>query len=74
MIVQTSDSNFVRDTVSNAVINTNATAYKLYKQQRNSAQRADAMADEIALLKQQVEMLTKLMGQHVQNDSSNNTN
>lgn len=74
MIVQTSDANFVRDTTSNAVINTNATAYKLYKQQRLSVQRADSMADEIDSLKQQVEMLTKLIGQYVQNDSSNNTN
>jgi len=74
MIVQTSDSSFVRDTSTNAVINTNITAYKLYKQQRHTIQRAEDMANELETLKQQVSMLTKLIGQHVQNDSSNNNN
>jgi hypothetical protein len=66
MIVNTSDSNYVRDTTSNAVINTNTTAYKLYKQQRASAQRAESMANEVELLKQQVALLSQLIEQRIQ--------
>lgn len=74
MMVNTGDSSFARDTASNAVINTNITAYKLYKQQRVTIQHAETMASELESLKQQVDMLTKLIGQRVQNDSSNNNN
>lgn len=74
MIVQTSDSSFARDVHSNAIINTNVTAYKLYKQQRMNAQHAATLSGEIDALRAQVDMLTKLIGQYVQNDSSNNPN
>lgn len=63
MIVQTSDPNYVRDASSHAVINTNVTAYKMYKQQRADNKRADTLSSEVEMLKKQVELLTQLIGQ-----------
>lgn len=74
MIVQTEDSNFKRDTSTGAVINTNVTAFKLYKQQRGSFQRAEQMEREIETLRGEIGELKQLIGQLVQNVSINNTN
>lgn len=74
MIVQTEDSNFVRDSSSGAVINTNVTAYKIFKQQRGVAQQAALMEREIDSLKNEIGELKQLIGQLVNHVSSNNTN
>lgn len=73
-MIQTNDSNFARDPASNAVINTNVTAYTLFKQQRISKAQASQMSVEIRSLQQQVDELKQLIGQLVQHGNNTNTN
>lgn len=58
-LVKTNTSDFSRDLDSNAVINTNVTAYKLYKQQRNSRDTIEGLRDEVDQLKALVQELIK---------------
>ncbi len=58
-LVQTNNPDFSRDTDSNAVINTNVTAYKLYKQQRNSRNTIEGLRNEVDELKALVHELIK---------------
>ena len=58
-LVKTNTSDFSRYLDSNAVINTNVTAYKLYKQQRNSRDTIEGLRDEVDQLKALVQELIK---------------
>jgi hypothetical protein len=50
-LVKTQNSEFYRDEDTNALINTNASAYKLYKQQRADRNKVSTMQQEIDELK-----------------------
>jgi len=53
-MIKTDDPNFVRDEGTNALINTNVNAFKLYKQQRESMQAQSQNEQEINDLKQKL--------------------
>ena len=50
-LVKTQNADFYRDEDTNALINTNASAYKLYKQQRADRNKVNTMQQEIDELK-----------------------
>ncbi len=56
-LVKTQNSDFYRDEDTNALINTNASAFKLYKQQRADRSRVSEMQQEIDELKSLVKQL-----------------
>lgn len=70
MIVKTNDANYVKDTDSNAVINTNALAYKMYKQNRSQHQTLSKVTDDLDSLKRELDETKKLLGQILKNVSS----
>ena len=53
-MIRTDDPNFVRDESTNALINTNVNAYKLYKQQRENMTAQTQSEQEISELKQKL--------------------
>jgi|LakMenEpi03Aug12_release.lakeMendotaPanAssembly.Ray.scaffolds.fasta_scaffold985448_2 hypothetical protein len=53
-MIKTDDPNFVRDEGTNALINTNVKAFKLYKQQRESMTAQAQNEQEINDLKQKL--------------------
>jgi hypothetical protein len=53
-MIKTDDPNFVRDEGTNALINTNVNAFKLYKQQRESMTAQAQNEQEINDLKQKL--------------------
>lgn len=57
-LVKTQNSDFYRDEDTNALINTNASAFKLYKQQRADRNKVNTMQQEIDELKA---LVTKLL-------------
>lgn len=71
MILQTTDANFARDTENHAVINTNTTAYMLYKQQRDKSRTVDSLAAEVSDLKNDISEIKQLLGQLIKNASTN---
>ena len=70
-MIQTNDANFMRDPTNNAVINTNVTAYTLYKQQRDSVRTIDSMGQEMDHLKSELSEIKQLLGQLIKNDNFN---
>lgn len=56
-LVKTQNSDFYRDEDTNALINTNASAFKLYKQQRADRNKVANMQQEIDELKMLVKKL-----------------
>lgn len=58
-LVKTKTADFSRDIDTNAVINTNITAYKLYKQQRNNRDTIEGLREEVNQLKSLVQELIK---------------
>lgn len=71
MIVQTTDANFARDVETHAVINTNTTAYMLYKQQRDKSRTVDQLAAEVNELKSDISEIKQLLGQLIKHASTN---
>ena len=67
MLQKTDDGNFMKDTASNGVINTNATAYKLYKQQRDQSIANRNLQQEVTELKSDISDIKQLLGQLIQN-------
>lgn len=61
MYSKTNDPDFVRDDHSRALINTNVSAYKLYKQQRASQQHIDSVNKEIDSLKEELSEMKQLL-------------
>jgi hypothetical protein len=66
MMIPTSDANFARDTDNYAVINTNTSAYLLYKQQRNASIAADVLQREVGELKAEFGEIKQLLKQLLQ--------
>ena len=60
-IVKTTDPDFCRDESSGAIINTNVTAYKLYKQQRSNHGNVSNLNSKIDLLEKEVAELKTLL-------------
>ena len=58
-LAKTSAQDFYRDLDTNAVINTNVAAYKLYKQQRSNRDTIESLREEIDNLKNLVHELIK---------------
>lgn len=56
---QVKNTEFVRDKESNALINTNVNAFKLYKQQRESRLTVESLKTEVDELKALVRELLK---------------
>jgi hypothetical protein len=71
MIVKTEDANYGRDTATNAVINTNASAYQIYKQQRSQLTTVHTLQKEVDSLKTDIGEIKQLLGQLIQNVSIN---
>ena len=71
MIVKTEDANYGRDTATNAVINTNASAYQIYKQQRSQLTTVHTLQKEVNSLKTDIDEIKQLLGQLIQNVSIN---
>lgn len=61
MLVKTEDTDFCRDDSSNALINTNAYAFKLYKQQRDSSLNASKNEEKIKSLENEIEELKQMV-------------
>jgi hypothetical protein len=53
-MIRTDDPNFARDESTNALINTNVNAFKLYKQQRDNMAAQSQSEQEISELKQKL--------------------
>jgi len=53
-MIRTDDPNFARDEGTNALINTNVNAFKLYKQQRDNMAAQSQSEQEISDLKQRL--------------------
>jgi hypothetical protein len=53
-MIRTDDPNFARDEGTNALINTNVNAFKLYKQQRDNMAAQSQSEQEISELKQKL--------------------
>jgi cyanate lyase len=60
-LVKTTDPDFCRDESSGAVINTNITAYKLYKQQRRSHDNVTTLNSKIDFLEKEITELKTLL-------------
>lgn len=71
MLIKTNDANYVKDTDSNAVINTNVLAYKMYKQNRNQSLTLNQVTDDLNSLKKELDETKKLLGQLLNHVSSN---
>lgn len=61
MLIKTEDTDYKRDDSSGALINTNAYAFKLYKQQRNSAVSTTKNEEKIKSLENEIEELKQLV-------------
>jgi hypothetical protein len=67
MLIKTNDASFMRDEDNTALINTNKTAYDLYKQQRSTIVSNQALKAEVDMLKQDLNDIKQLLGQIAQN-------
>lgn len=61
MLSKTSDPNFYRDESNHALINTNASAYKLYKQRREGEKTISSLNEDVKGLKSEVTELKNLI-------------
>ena len=71
-MIPTDDANFVKDTSTNAVINTNVAAFKAYKLQRETIKSAEQMSKEITELKSEFGEIKNLLTQLLHNVNSIN--
>lgn len=62
-LIKTDADGFVRDTQSNAVINTNVEALSQYKRERAERLRADQLEQEVMSLKQDVTDIKHMLQQ-----------
>lgn len=65
-LIPTEDLNFSRDPGSNAVINTNVNAYKMYKQQREGIKSTERLAQDVEDLKSELGEIKNLLKQVLQ--------
>ena len=70
-MIPTEDVNYVRDPATHAVLNTNKTAYAMYKQQRDREKTVDKINQEISELKNEFSEIKTLLVQLLQNANIN---
>lgn len=61
--VKTNKENFVRDTKTNAIINTDVVAFEAYKRERDRILKADALAEEVDSIKNEIYDIKNLLQQ-----------
>lgn len=71
MLRKTTDANFMRDDVSTSLINTNVTAYKSFKQQRQQNVELDNMKADVQSLHNELSSIKQLLGQLLKNVNTN---
>jgi hypothetical protein len=74
MIIKTEDSSFVRDVGSNALINSNIDAYKLYQQQRRQQKDRSNLQEQIDVLKNDLGDIKKMLSVLIQRENNGNNN
>jgi hypothetical protein len=61
MLVKTQVPDFSRDETTGALVNTNANAYRLYKQQRQNQQTVESLNGELTSVKSELNELKALI-------------
>lgn len=74
MIIKTEDISFVRDVGSNALINSNIDAYKLYQQQRRQQKDRSNLQEQIDVLKNDLGDIKKMLSVLIQRENNGNNN
>lgn len=75
MIIKTENPNFSRDQNNQALLNTNAEAYNLYKMQRSQLTNASSLQRQVDALKSDmtdIKDMLKVLIQRENNGTSNN--
>lgn len=65
MIVQTEDSDFVRDISSKALINTNRKALEEYRARKNNIKRIEKLEEDMDAVNSKLDTITSLLNQLV---------
>lgn len=71
IMVKTNDPDFIKDEVSGAVLNTNISAYKAYKQQRNNISEVTSLNSKINKLEDELRELKTLLKDIVRDKHGN---
>lgn len=74
MMIKTEDSSFVRDPSSNALINSNVDAYKLYIQQRRQQKDRSDLQGQIDNLKNDLGDIKQMLSVLIQRENNGNNN
>lgn len=74
MMIKTEDSSFVRDPSTNALINNNADAYKLYIQQRKQQKDKSDLQGQIDNLKSDLGDIKQMLSVLIQRENNGNNN
>jgi len=61
MLVKTQLPDYSRDEITGALVNTNANAYRLYKQQRHNQQTVEGLNEELTSVKSELNELKALI-------------
>lgn len=67
MIVQTEDSDYVRDVSSKALINTNRKALEEYRARKNNVKRIQQLEEEMNNVNKKLDNITNLLGKLIEN-------
>jgi hypothetical protein len=67
MIVQTEDSDYVRDVSSKALINTNRKALEEYRARKNNVKRIQQLEEEMNNVNEKLDNITNLLGKLIEN-------
>ena len=74
MIIKTDDGNFNRDGSNYALINTNAEAYSLYKQQRAQQKNHNDLQGQIDNLKGDLDDIKSMLSVLIRRENNGNPN
>ena len=70
-LVKTNDPDFCKDEVNGGVINTNVSAYKAYKMQRNSEKYVSNLNNQVTTLQNEVKDLKNLIKEFLRDRDGN---
>lgn len=73
-MIKTEDSSFVRDPSTNALINNNVDAYKLYIQQRRQQKDKSDLQSQIDILKSDLGDIKQMLSVLIQRENNGNNN
>ena len=73
-MIKTEDNSFVRDPSTNALINNNADAYKLYIQQRRQQKDKSDLQGQIDNLKSDLGDIKQMLSVLIQRENNGNNN